>query len=118
MNNYAQYEVSMHEEHHSQKLDYPSGTAITLAQELIDGVERKKSWVATPSTDQSELSISASRRSNVPGSHIVTWESEEDSIEIAHRAKGRRGFAMGAVVAAEFIVGKKGVFSMDDIITL
>lgn len=116
MNKYEQYEVSMHEEHHSQKLDYPSGTAIMLAQELIDKVERKDKWSDAPTTDQSVLSISASRRSNVPGTHIVSWESTEDSIEITHTAKGRRGFAIGAVVAAEFIVGKKGIFSMDDII--
>ncbi len=115
MNNYPQYEASLEEEHHSQKVDYPSGTAITLADELITEVNRLDKWVSVPSIQKNELSIAAIRRSNVPGTHSVEWESEEDLIQITHRAKGRRGFAMGAVVAAEFLCGKKGVYSMEDL---
>lgn len=118
MNTYSQYEASMIEEHHSQKVDYPSGTAITLAEELIENVERKTSWSDTPTIDPLKLGIAAVRRSNVPGTHTISWESEEDLIEITHRAKGRRGFAVGAVVAAEFIAGKTGIYSMDNIISL
>ena len=118
MNQYPQYEATMIEEHHSQKVDYPSGTAITLAEELIQNVDRISTWTDKTTIDSSELSIAATRRSNVPGTHIVEWEAEEDSIKITHRAKGRKGFATGAVVAAEFICGKKGIYSMDDILAL
>ena len=118
MNQYPQYEATMMEEHHSQKVDYPSGTAITLAEELIQNVGRISSWTDKPTIDMTELSVAAVRRSNVPGTHVVEWEAEEDLIQITHRAKGRKGFATGAVVAAEFICGKKGIYSMDDILAL
>lgn len=118
MNQYSQYEGSMFEEHHSQKIDYPSGTAITLAEELIEQVDRKTKWSKIPTNSQDTLAIAAVRRSDVAGTHSICWESHEDSIEITHKAKGRRGFAIGAVIAAEFLRNKKGIFSMEDILSL
>jgi 4-hydroxy-tetrahydrodipicolinate reductase len=114
MNPLNDYEVSIKEIHHVHKLDAPSGTAITLANDLIAGVARKEKWELNQASDPASLKITAVREDEVPGTHIVTYESDVDSIEITHLAKSRRGLALGAVMAGEFIKGKKGVFSMKD----
>ncbi len=118
MNPYPQYDVTVEEVHHTQKKDAPSGTAITIAEGILDGIERKESWICGTTTEPNELEIGAIRRSIVPGTHTVTWESEVDMLRIEHTAKGREGFALGAVVAAEFLAGKKGVYSMNDLLGL
>jgi 4-hydroxy-tetrahydrodipicolinate reductase len=114
MNPLNDYDVSIREIHHVHKLDAPSGTAITLANDLIALVDRKKKWELNQASEPSALKITAVREDEVPGTHIVTYESDVDSIEITHLAKSRRGLALGAVMAAEFIKGKKGVYSMQD----
>ena len=114
MNRFPQYDVEMKEIHHIHKLDHPSGTAITLANGIIDNIDRKQSWSEQPA-DQSALRIEAVREGEVPGTHIVTYTSAEDRITLSHEAFSRRGFALGSVVAAEWICGKKGWFTMNDI---
>lgn len=116
MNPYKEYDVTVEEVHHTQKKDSPSGTAVTIAEGILENVERKSSWVGHTTTEPSELEVVGIRRSIVPGTHTITWESEVDTIEIRHTAKSRRGFALGAVIASEFLKGKKGVYSMNDII--
>jgi 4-hydroxy-tetrahydrodipicolinate reductase len=108
------YEISIRETHHVHKLDAPSGTAISLANDLIALVDRKKKWELNQAGDPGTLNITAVREGEVPGTHTVTCESEVDLIEITHLAKSRRGLALGAVLAAEFVHGKKGAFSMQD----
>lgn len=115
MNKCNDYDVSMEEIHHTHKLDKPSGTAITLANQVIEKIERKKNWsITTPSAET--LYIKDVREGEVPGTHIIKYQSPIDDIEIMHKAHNRKGFALGAVIAAEFLKDKKGVFSMDDII--
>ena len=110
MNNQSEYKVNIEEIHHIHKLDAPSGTAITLAEGII---ENSKSSDWSLSTDKSdEIQIDAIREGEVPGTHTVTYESSIDAISIKHEAHNREGFALGAVVAAEWIVGKKGIFKM------
>lgn len=118
MNPYPQYRPSMEEVHHIHKLDHPSGTAITIAEDLIQVSERVGSWKEkTPdSTAEGELPIECRREGEVPGIHAVTWDSPEDSITISHSAKSRRGFALGAVLAAEWIKDRKGFFTIDDML--
>lgn len=118
MNSFHQYDVTVEEVHHTQKKDAPSGTAITIAQGIVEHFEPKKRWVGHTTTEPDELEVVAVRRSVVPGIHTVTYESEEDVIELKHSAKSRRGFAVGAILAARFIVGKKGIFTMDDLLGL
>ncbi len=118
MERFGEYDVTIEEVHHTQKKDAPSGTAVTLAEGVLDGVSRKNKWVCGTTTEPSELEVAAIRRSIVPGTHTVTWESEVDLISITHQAKSRAGFAVGAVLAAEFIAGKKGVYSMGDLLGL
>jgi 4-hydroxy-tetrahydrodipicolinate reductase len=118
MNPVTDYDVSIREIHHVHKLDAPSGTAITLAMDLIAKMDRKKKWELNQSGDPAALKITAVREDEVPGTHVVTYESEVDSIEITHLAKNRRGLALGAILAAEFINGKKGVYSMQDMMDL
>ncbi|MEO9802122.1 MAG: 4-hydroxy-tetrahydrodipicolinate reductase [Reichenbachiella sp.] len=110
------YDSSMLEIHHTQKLDAPSGTAITLAEGLIANNEAKSNWVNKPSDNPKELEIISERVDSVPGTHDVTYSSEVDTIKISHVAHSREGFAQGAVRAAEFMVGKVGVYSMDDLL--
>jgi 4-hydroxy-tetrahydrodipicolinate reductase len=123
MNDYPMYDVSMAEIHHTQKLDAPSGTAITLAQGIVKNIARKTNWVtntegaaSTTPVGESDISILAKRIDPAPGTHAVQYNSPIDSIEITHTAHSREGFATGAVVAAEWLVGKKGVFSMSDLL--
>lgn len=139
MNQYPQYDVNMEETHHIHKLDSPSGTAITIANAITDNLDRKEGWKETAciwqnedrsvdvarnaevgttfqSHEDSELEIVALRRGEVPGIHTVVYDSEVDTITMTHSAKSRRGFALGAVVAAEWMGdGKKGVYTMTDL---
>ena len=115
MNRFSRYNVSMREIHHIHKLDHPSGTAITLANDIIAGIDRKSGWAEH--TDNPELiDIECERVGEVPGTHIIEYRSEEDAIRIEHEAFSRNGFALGAVVAAEWIKGRKGCFSMNDML--
>ena len=116
MNNFPQYDVDMEEIHHTQKLDAPSGTAITLAEGILEGFKSKKQWVNTPSSHTSDLYIKSIREGVVPGTHTTSYRSTIDDIEIKHTAHSRQGFALGAVVAAEWIADKTGVFSMEDML--
>ncbi len=117
MNRFEQYDVTLEEVHHTQKLDAPSGTALTLAEGILEGLERKASWKLGETCKADELGIAAIRRSVVPGTHTVTYESEVDTIEVRHTAKSRAGFATGAVVAAEFLAEQpSGIYSMDSLL--
>jgi 4-hydroxy-tetrahydrodipicolinate reductase len=120
MNRYANYDVAMTEIHHTEKKDAPSGTAITLAEGVLENLDRKEDWVLVDgqeSADGGRLGIVALREGKVPGTHIVSYDSAVDTITIKHEAKSREGFALGAVVAAEFLVGKPaGFYSMSDLI--
>lgn len=116
MNNHTDYNVSIKEIHHIHKLDSPSGTALTLANNIIKNLERKNKWVENISVKRNELEIISERQGEVPGTHIVKYFSEVDEIEISHVAHSRKGFALGAVLAAEFLKGKKGVFGMNDLL--
>ena len=115
MNKFDNYNVSLEEIHHIHKLDHPSGTAITLADDIIAGVERVTHWSETEQCAD-VLPITAEREGEVPGTHIVRYDSDVDTITIEHRAKSRQGFALGAVIAAEFTVGKKGFLTMGDML--
>jgi 4-hydroxy-tetrahydrodipicolinate reductase len=118
MQHHTNYTVAMEEIHHTQKLDAPSGTAITLANTLLATLPGKHKWVNHVAVDPVELGIVSVRKDDVPGTHTVNYASEVDSIEIKHTAHNRKGFALGAVIAAEFIHGKKGVFGMQDVLQL
>jgi 4-hydroxy-tetrahydrodipicolinate reductase len=118
MNKYSDYDVSMEEIHHIHKLDAPSGTAISLANQIIGNVNRKKKYVNTKTTKSGELEIISKRIDEVPGTHTVNYFSSIDDIEIKHTAHNRKGFALGAILAAEFVRGKKGVFGMNDLMQL
>ncbi|WP_430467783.1 4-hydroxy-tetrahydrodipicolinate reductase [Winogradskyella ouciana] len=110
------YSVNMEEIHHTKKLDAPSGTAITLAEQIIENTDYKKWTLDQPNSD--EIHIDAKRIPEVPGTHEVTYDSEIDSISIKHTAHSRQGFALGAVVAAEWIKDKKGVYTMRDVLKI
>ena len=114
MNHFTEYDVNMTEIHHIHKLDHPSGTAITLANGVIDNLDRKKRW-SEDSDAADVLKITHERKGEVPGTHIVNYVSDIDRISITHEAFSREGFALGAVVAAEWLKGKNGLFSMDDV---
>lgn len=116
MNSYPSYDVKMEEVHHIHKLDAPSGTAITLAEDLIKEVDRKERWNLEVEEKQTDLSIHCIREGEVPGIHEIIYESEADIISIKHDAKSRVGFALGAVLAAEFTNGKKGFLGMGDML--
>jgi dihydrodipicolinate reductase len=116
MNDFPAYDVRMVETHHVHKLDAPSGTAITLAEGLIDNIERKNKWVEGKEPAEDEIGICSVREGEVPGIHTVIYESDVDTISITHDAKSRMGFALGAVIAAEFTCGKKGFLTMQDML--
>ena len=116
MANLEQYKVSMEEIHHTQKLDAPSGTAISLANGIIENTKYESWTLENPKTN--EIHIEAKRIENIPGTHSIFYDSEVDQIEIKHTAHNREGFALGAVVAAEWLVGKKGVYTMKDVLSL
>lgn len=116
MANYTDYEVSMTEIHHTQKLDAPSGTAISLAEQIIDQRKAQHSWSINNNNSKEELYINAIRQADVPGTHTVKYRSDIDTISISHEAHNRKGFALGAVLAAEWIKDKKGVYTMQDML--
>ena len=115
MNGFPAYDVRMTEVHHIHKLDAPSGTAITLAEGILENVERKERWTLETAEQPTDLPIHAIREGEVPGIHEIIYESEADTISIKHDAKSRAGFALGAVIAAEFTGGKKGFLGMNDL---
>jgi len=122
MNNYPAYDVQVEEIHHTQKLDSPSGTAMTIAEEIIENIDRKKEWIneldSNPNVEilkQDQLLIASQRIENIPGTHTVIYSSEVDEIEIRHTAHSRAGFALGAVVAAEWLQDKQGFYNIADI---
>ena len=119
MNDKTDYVASITEIHHTQKIDTPSGTAVTLAKDLISNHPTYSSWKLTGQSEnmeKSDLPISAIREENVPGTHLISYTSEIDTLTIEHQAHNRKGFAIGAVIAAEFIHKKQGVYTMSDIL--
>ncbi len=118
MQPYNSYDVSMTEVHHTEKKDAPSGTAISLAEEILAQIGRKNKWVNAASENSNELVIQSERIDPAPGTHMVKYSSEVDDIEIIHTAHTRIGFASGAVLAAEFTFEKKGIFTMKDVLGL
>ncbi|MCK9423073.1 MAG: 4-hydroxy-tetrahydrodipicolinate reductase [Bacteroidales bacterium] len=117
MSKWSDYEISIEETHTIHKQDAPSGTAIVLANDIIRYSEKKDKWVKETVENPEELGIKSYRTDNVPGTHLVRYESVEDTIEIVHTAKSRRGFAMGALLAAEWVYGKTGFFEMKDLLS-
>lgn len=115
MRNLKQYQISMEEIHHTKKLDAPSGTAITLAEGIIKNSD-KISWALNVTNNNTQIPIVAKRIDDVPGTHSVEYKSDVDTIDIKHTAHSRDGFALGAVIAAEWLVDKKGVFTMKDVL--
>ena len=119
MNDKTDYVASITEIHHAQKIDAPSGTAVTLAKDLISNHPTYSSWKLTGQSEnmeKSDLPISAIREENVPGTHLISYTSEIDTLTIEHQAHNRKGFALGAIIAAEFIHKKQGVYTMSDIL--
>lgn len=117
MKTQSQYNVSMEEIHHTQKQDAPSGTAISLAEGIISE-SHLESWTLGKNSEPNQIGIEAKRIENIPGTHNVSYNSDVDRIEIQHTAHNRDGFGQGAVIAAEWIIGKTGVFSMKDVLNL
>ena len=118
MKDYPEYDVKIREVHHTQKVDHPSGTAITTAEGILQHLTSKKSWVNDAPANASQLEIISERTENVVGTHVVTYASEIDTIELSHDANSRTGFAAGAIMAAEWLPGRKGVYGMRDLLNL
>ena len=116
MNQHKNYEVEMEEIHHTQKLDSPSGTGIKTAEIIIQELDQKTSWAENVKSSENELLIKVKREDKVPGTHIVEYISDVDKITLGHTAFSRQGFALGAVLAAEFMLGKKGFYEMKDML--
>ncbi|GAB3693289.1 4-hydroxy-tetrahydrodipicolinate reductase [Spirosoma flavus] len=122
MRDYPSYHVSMTEIHHTEKKDAPSGTAITLAEGVMEHMHHKRRWISNEAANEpiseadDAIEIESLREGTVPGTHTVRYESDVDRIEIKHVANSRQGFALGAVIAAEWLVGRQGVFGMDDLL--
>ena len=114
----AEYDPEIEEIHHTQKLDAPSGTAITLSEQILEVSPYKKQWRLNKAEKKTDLVIESKRIDPAPGTHIITYKSAIDDIEIKHTAHNRSGFAFGAVLAAEFIYGRKGIFNMQDVLGL
>jgi 4-hydroxy-tetrahydrodipicolinate reductase len=117
MNDWPEYEVKVEETHHIEKKDVPSGTAITIAEQILENLKRKERWELDKPSSENIVPIIAHREEHVPGTHTVTYSSAIDEIEIIHTAHSREGFASGAVLAAEFIQHRKGIFSMSDVLS-
>lgn len=115
MNRFADYDVRIEEVHHIHKKDAPSGTAITLANDIIARLDRKDGWVNVPTDDAAKIEIASVREGEVAGIHTVTYDSADDTLSLRHSLKSRRALATGAVIAAEFVCGRKGVFTMEDL---
>jgi 4-hydroxy-tetrahydrodipicolinate reductase len=118
MNRFPEFNVELSEVHHIHKKDAPSGTALTLAEDIIKKIARKKEWTNKIERNTESLSVLSERTGEIPGTHIITYKSPDDILEISHRALNRSIFASGAVLAAEFIKDKKGVFRMDDLLNI
>ena len=118
MKQFPQYTASMEEVHHVHKMDAPSGTAITLARGILESHGAQKSWSLESGEDPMVLHIDARREGEVNGIHRITWESDQDRLTLGHEAGSREGFAVGALMAATYLPGKKGVFGMDDLLQL
>ncbi len=123
MNRFPEYDVTIEETHHTEKKDAPSGTAITLAEDVVAALDRKTRWTGGTTTVAEELEVTSVRRSVAPGTHVVTYESPVDTISLVHNIKSRAGLAAGAVSAAEFLVaqveaGRRGVFTMKELLEL
>ncbi len=118
MHSHTGYNVRMEEIHHTQKKDAPSGTAVTLAEQLMEKINRKTRWVNNETRNPEELPIISKRIDPAPGTHSVSYHSDIDTIDIIHTAHNRTGFATGAVLAAEFVKGKTGIFSMKEVLGL
>lgn len=118
MKPHPDYQVSLEEIHHTQKKDAPSGTAVTLAEQLMGSIERKTKWVNNATDKPEEVPIISKRIDPAPGTHTVSYRSDIDTIDIIHTAHNRTGFATGAVLAAEFVKGKTGIFSMKEVLGL
>jgi 4-hydroxy-tetrahydrodipicolinate reductase len=116
MNRFPEYDVTVEETHHTAKKDAPSGTAITLAEDILAGLDRKTEWTGQVTTTPAELEVTSVRRSTVAGIHTVTYESPVDTLTLSHTIKERSGLALGAVLAAEFLVGKRGIYTMKDLL--
>ena len=116
MNAYPTYNAAMEEIHHAHKLDSPSGTAISLANQILENNSNKQKWVNNSTQNKNELEIISKRIDEVPGTHTVTYSSDVDEISMTHIAHNRKGFALGAVIAAEWVKGKKGIFGMNDLL--
>lgn len=116
MKNFPEYEISIDETHHIHKIDAPSGTAISLANAIIQMNKRKKSWVKGLTDEKAKIGIESHRIGENPGVHVVKYDSPIETIEISHLSKSREGLAMGALTAASFLIGKSGVFTMDDLL--
>ncbi len=112
------YSSSIKEIHHIQKLDAPSGTAITLAQIVSDSIDELNGWTLLPERSGNKIPIESVREGTIPGTHVITFDSDQDEITLTHRIKNRKGLALGAVVAAEYLKGKKGFHSMDDLLVI
>ena len=118
MNQVSDYTTAIEEIHHTKKLDAPSGTAITLAEGIIENSKKSEWQLDGDVNNETSIPITAKRIPDVPGTHTISYDSEVDSIEIKHTAHSRKGFALGAVIAAEWIIGKSGVFSMRDVLNI
>jgi len=116
MDHFPAFDVRLEETHHIHKMDSPSGTAITLAEHILENIDRKKRWIEGLKGTSEDLPIFSIREGEVPGIHEVIYESDVDAIRIQHSAKNRKGLALGAVLAAEFVKGKKGFLSMNDML--
>jgi len=116
MNEQFNYDVEMTEIHHTEKLDAPSGTAITLAEDILENLDRKQEWINEPTREENLLPIISQRIAKVAGTHTIQYDSVVDTITIEHKAHSRLGFAQGALTAAEWLVGKNGVFGMQDML--
>lgn len=120
INNFAEYDVSVHEAHHKDKVDSPSGTAMSAAKILLEHIQRKKTILSTPPQGKikpEQLQITSTRAGAIVGTHTISFDSVADTIELKHTAKNRSGFAFGALLAAEWIQGKHGMFTMEDVLT-
>jgi len=118
MNMFEDFDVSINETHHIHKLDAPSGTAITIAQGIISEIERKQYWKAEKAENNTQISIKSLREGENPGEHTVIYDTKVEKIKITHESKNRDGLAQGALLAAEFIIGKTGIFGMDDLLNI
>ncbi len=118
MNRFTEYDVEMTEIHHIHKLDHPSGTAISLAEGIIENLDRKDNWTEAVAPTEQEIHIESEREGEVPGTHIIKYESSVDAITIGHEAFSREGLALGAVIAAEWMKGKKGFHTMNEIMNI